>query len=241
MAGTKSSRHGTGAEAESLQVIHKHRQRGSRLEMAWNRKVHRQWHTSSFFPNSSPNWAPSIQTHEQTMRAVLIQTTTTCILYPASIQRGSNKLNKRTIPNIPSSQLEFSHIYLSRLSSSKVISIKVFSFLYTAVATSFTFALICLPVGRLHWKSKRSQHQYIYIYSAVHMGSVLQVNPGWLQDNYAFHGDAMRVHLLWVIMQLPERKENRHKPHSPTVYRTDRCSAPNIHAYSSSWGMTFAP
>lgn len=41
-----------------------------------------------------------------------------------------------------------------------MISIKVFSFLFTDAATSCTFALTCLPERRLQWKITRSQHQY---------------------------------------------------------------------------------
>lgn len=40
-------------------------------------------------------------------------------------------------------------LYLSLLSSSRVISMKVCSFLWTAAATSFTLELLCLPVSML--------------------------------------------------------------------------------------------
>lgn len=40
----------------------------------------------------------------------------------------------------------YSVLYLSKLSSSRVISMNVFSFLSILAATSFTFGLLCLPV-----------------------------------------------------------------------------------------------
>lgn len=220
--------------------------------MAWMLKVHRQWLTSSNKTTPLHSFQTGLPTGHQAFKHVNYGSHSHSDdhhlhLYPASNHLApTNCIEEQSQTHLVLSWSKF-HIYLSRLSSSKVISIKVFSFLFTDAATSFTFALTCLSVRRLHWKGKRSQHQYTYTYSAVYMGSVLwflfilQVNPGWLQDNYAFHRDAMRVDLLWVRMQLPERKESRHKSHSSTAYITDRCSAPNILSYTSSWCLSFAP
>lgn len=126
-----------------------------------------------------------------------------------------------------------SHIYLSRLSSSNVISINVFSFLFTVSTASFSFALLCLPVRRLQGKEKLSTSLHIHILCCAHGVSSLlfcfsRANPGWVQDNYPFHRDAVRV-ICYV-----RRSDNQHKSDSSNCLHTGRYSATHIHAYIAS-------
>lgn len=52
-------------------------------------------------------------------------------------------------------------LYLSKLSSSRVISMNAFSLLSTAAATSFTFKLLCLPVK--HGKTLNTTNQKAHV------------------------------------------------------------------------------
>lgn len=132
-----------------------------------------------------------------------------------------------------------SHIYLSRLSSSNVISINVFSFLFTVSTASFSFALLCLPVRRLQGKEKLSTSLHIHILCCAHGVSSLlfcfsRANPGWVQDNYPFHRDAVRV-ICYV-----RRSDNQHKSDSSTAYILAGTQHPTSMLTSPQWGMSFA-